>query len=278
VGPVTSYQDFYKRYQSIVETDLKPVSTSRTELQNKIIYYQNIDKIVRKEKQEIIKKYKLTPPIVKLADLVKDAAYLYDVRKSYLTKMTYEFWFILEQVVRVCQIKKEWLQWITEEELYLILKGQLRLSVRIINERKRDSLIVGRDGRSYYAEGKEKKRYIRQMVSQKSNLNVKEFKGLSASNGKASGQVCNIIGPAHLNKMQKGAILVAPQTTVDYMAAIRQAAAIITDQGGITSHAAVIARELKIPCIVGTKIATKVLKDGDLVEVDADHGLIKIIK
>jgi pyruvate,water dikinase len=56
------------------------------------------------------------------------------------------------------------------------------------------------------------------------------------------------------------------------------AGAIITNQGGITSHAAITSREMKIPCIIGTKIATKVLKDGDLVEVDANRGVVKIIK
>ena len=53
---------------------------------------------------------------------------------------------------------------------------------------------------------------------------------------------------------------------------------IITDEGGLTCHAAIVSRELKIPCIVGTKIATKVLKDGDLVEADANKGIVKIIK
>ena len=58
----------------------------------------------------------------------------------------------------------------------------------------------------------------------------------------------------------------------------QKASAIITDEGGIVSHAAIIARELKIPCIVGTKIATKILKDGDLVEVDADQGVVTILE
>jgi phosphohistidine swiveling domain-containing protein len=53
---------------------------------------------------------------------------------------------------------------------------------------------------------------------------------------------------------------------------------IFTDIGGITSHAAIISREFRIPCIIGTKIATKILKDGDLVEVDANKGVVKIIK
>ena len=62
------------------------------------------------------------------------------------------------------------------------------------------------------------------------------------------------------------------------MPAIQKAKAIITNEGGITCHAAVISRELGIPCIVGTKIATKVLKDGDLVKVDANKGIVKVIK
>ncbi|GAG22226.1 unnamed protein product, partial [marine sediment metagenome] len=52
----------------------------------------------------------------------------------------------------------------------------------------------------------------------------------------------------------------------------------ITDGGGTLCHAAIVAREMKIPCIVGTKIATRVLKDGDLVEVDADKGIVRKLK
>ena len=57
-----------------------------------------------------------------------------------------------------------------------------------------------------------------------------------------------------------------------------RASAIVTDQGGITSHAAIVSRELKKPCIVGTRVATKTIKDGDLVEVNANHGIVRILK
>jgi pyruvate,water dikinase len=59
---------------------------------------------------------------------------------------------------------------------------------------------------------------------------------------------------------------------------MEKAAAFVTDQGGITSHAAIVAREMKKPCIIGTKIATKVFKDGDIMEVDANKGIIRKIK
>ena len=59
--------------------------------------------------------------------------------------------------------------------------------------------------------------------------------------------------------------------------AIKKAKAIVTDEGGVTSHAAVVSRELGIPCVIGTKLATKVFKDGDFVEVDAEKGIVKIV-
>ncbi|MBU3906524.1 phosphoenolpyruvate synthase, partial [Patescibacteria group bacterium] len=79
-------------------------------------------------------------------------------------------------------------------------------------------------------------------------------------------------------KMEKVDILVAGMTSPEFIIVMKKAKAIITDHGGMTSHAAIVSRELGVPCIVGTKIATQVLKDGDLVEVDADQGVIKIIK
>jgi len=63
-----------------------------------------------------------------------------------------------------------------------------------------------------------------------------------------------------------------------YVFAMKKAGAIVTDEGGITCHAAIVARELKKPCIIGTKIATKVLKGGDLVEVDAERGIVRILE
>ena len=80
------------------------------------------------------------------------------------------------------------------------------------------------------------------------------------------------------DRVKQGDILAASMTTPDYVSAMKKAKAIITDEGGITCHAAIVSRELGIPCVIGTKIATKALKDGDVVEVDADKGVVKILK
>jgi len=101
--------------------------------------------------------------------------------------------------------------------------------------------------------------------------------GSVANTGTAIGPVAICRDLASIDKVKQGDILVASMTRPEYMAAIKKAAAIVTDEGGITCHAAIVARELGIPCVIGTKVATKVFKDGDMVEVRANHGMIKKI-
>jgi len=101
---------------------------------------------------------------------------------------------------------------------------------------------------------------------------------MPASPGKVKGIVAIINVPEEMKKMRQNNILVSEATSPDLLPAIKKASAIITNVGGITCHAAIVSRELGIPCIIGTKIATKVLKDGDLVEVDAEKGIVKILK
>ena len=75
-------------------------------------------------------------------------------------------------------------------------------------------------------------------------------------------------------KVKKGDILVAIMTNANHLPAMARAAAVVTDEGGITCHAAIAARELQKPCVVGTKFATLMLKNGDRVEVEADAGVV----
>ncbi|PIN87202.1 hypothetical protein COV19_00945 [Candidatus Woesearchaeota archaeon CG10_big_fil_rev_8_21_14_0_10_44_13] len=113
---------------------------------------------------------------------------------------------------------------------------------------------------------------------------ITEFKGIIANKGKAEG-VVKLIKFDDLRLIEKMAktinerfILVAGMTNPIMVPLIKKAKAIVTDEGGITCHAAIISREFNIPCIIGTKISTQILKDGDLVEVDADNGIIRIKK
>ena len=105
----------------------------------------------------------------------------------------------------------------------------------------------------------------------------KIIRGQIANPGKVRGRVR--IGTAYtFYQLKPGEIAVTGMTTPEAALFLKRAAAFVTDEGGITCHAAILSRELNKPCIIGTKIATKVLKDGDLVEVDADKGVVKILK
>jgi pyruvate,water dikinase len=108
-------------------------------------------------------------------------------------------------------------------------------------------------------------------------LASRELKGFTASRGLAIGKVKIIESVEEIYKVEKGDVIVAVMTRPDYLPAMQKAEAFVTDEGGITCHAAIVAREMKKPCIIGTKIATKILKDGDLVEVDANSGKVKVI-
>lgn len=109
-------------------------------------------------------------------------------------------------------------------------------------------------------------------------VNVQSITGTVASRGKVSGEVKKVFTREEYDKVNEGDILVTSMTTPEMIPIMKKAVAFITDEGGVTCHAAIIARELKKPCIIGTKVATQVLKDGDLVEVDAERGIVKILE
>lgn len=108
--------------------------------------------------------------------------------------------------------------------------------------------------------------------------NAKTIQGVSAMTGKVVGNVKVVLSRNDFHKLDDGDILVTSMTRPEFTQVLSKVSAIITNEGGITCHAAIIARELKKPCVIGTKIATKVLKDGNKVEVDADSGIIKILE
>jgi len=102
-----------------------------------------------------------------------------------------------------------------------------------------------------------------------------ELTGSAASMGKYRGKAVIILNENDLARVQPGDVLITTMTKPQYIIAMQKAGAFVTDSGGITCHAAIIAREMEKPCVVGTNMATQVLKDGDMVEVDANEGTVK---
>jgi len=105
-----------------------------------------------------------------------------------------------------------------------------------------------------------------------------ELYGQTAYAGKVRGIARIISGRKDMAKFNFGEIIVSSTTTPDYLPIMKKSGAIISEHGGAICHAAITSRELKIPCVVGVKFATKVIQDGDMVEVDADNGVVRIIE
>ena len=126
--------------------------------------------------------------------------------------------------------------------------------------------------------GKKAKQHLSKYTEKISKAN--EVKGIVGSVGSKSilkGRIRRMLTAAEASKMKKGEILLTAMTSPDFVPAMRKAAAVVTDEGGLTCHAAIVSRELGISSIIGTRIATSIFKDGDLVELDTNKGIVKKI-
>jgi len=137
-------------------------------------------------------------------------------------------------------------------------------------EKRKPSMVFGKSGKSL---SNNIDRNIETLNEGKNAIT-----GQAVSPGIVRGKVKIIMKVDKLREVKVGDILVCSMTSPDYVSAMRNAIAIITDEGGLLSHASIVSRELGKPCVVGTKIATKALKDGDLVEVDANRGIVKKLR
>jgi phosphohistidine swiveling domain-containing protein len=117
-----------------------------------------------------------------------------------------------------------------------------------------------------------------QLAGEKAEQGATSVKGQIAFKGKCQGVAHILRRRDQVGEIKEGDILISPMTTPDFLPAMQKAIAFVTDEGGITCHAAIVAREMKKPCVIGTKVATQVFKDGDLIEVDAETGVVRIIK
>lgn len=107
---------------------------------------------------------------------------------------------------------------------------------------------------------------------------ITELVGTPVYAGKVRGKVKIVRNLRDAGIFDKGDVLVTIMTNVNYLSAMKRAKALVTDEGGVTSHAAIVAREFKIPTVTATKVATQVLKDGDLIEVDGEKGVVTVLK
>ncbi len=234
----------------------------------------------------ILKQYSFSTKILKLIEAIRNFIFLRTYTTEYSDKLFYtgRHTIFKEITQRTNVIDSDLIMLTDKEILDIINSGTMSPEISsILKDRKKGFAMIWIDGIVTTVFGDES-------IDIQNEI-AKEFKttddtydnediiiGNIANKGKAKGIAKILTSYKDVYKVQKGDIIVATMTTPDYIFAMEKAAAFITDEGGITCHAAILSREFNVPCIVGTIDATEKIKDGDLIEVDAYNGKIYKIK
>ncbi len=232
----------------------------------------------RRRKAVLVRRLRLSPHLRTLLTISEDFTWWQDERKRATYLNIHLGCQILEEIGRRISYPLEPLKYLLPSEVSLLFDRRERPGIAELRQRERHCAVIFTAGRTTVYTGPAVDRLRRRLFGRTAEQTVDDFRGLSASMGKAVGRVKILKSSREVAKIAPGDVLVAVMTRPDYVPAMRKAAAIVTNEGGITSHAAIVSRELGIPCIIGTKIATEVLKDGDLVEVNANHGWVRKLK
>ena len=188
---------------------------------------------------------------------------------------------LLEETARRSYLAMTQVSSLNRQELKDLLLNNTKPDINAVNERKEAFTFKVTDTKVAEMTGK-KSTYFRNSLLR--SQVKRTITGSTAYPGKVSGKA--IVLPAiatteeyekFIEDFEKGGILIAPMTSPELVPVFKNVAAIVTDEGGITSHAALIAREMKIPCIVGTTYATKILRNGMRLQVDATNAEVSII-
>lgn len=220
---------------------------------------REIQEKVKKGKKKSAKKVKIPKEIKDLVQKVKELVYY----RTFRTDVFYELLFLSRPIIegygKSLGLKFNEMRNCSTADL---IEGKIKTYPEVVT----------------IAQYKDDYAFFEEDVVDGQKETFKEIKGSIAFMGLAKGIVRIVKSVNDLPNIKEGDILVTNMTTPNYLAGMKRAIAFVTDEGGITCHAAIIAREMKKPCIIGTRIATKVLKDGDSVEVDANKGIVKILK
>ncbi len=226
---------------------------------------------VMKEQEALVQKFKLTEKEQELFRLGREIIYLKFMRKGvYAESFFYNKMLLAEIAERIGLETTDMLHLLPEEILGALVVGSFPKA--LIPKRIKQALYVHGEGHSSPLSNDLREKYIVAPEMQE------EISGTTAYPGMVKGRVKHVNVVEDMKGFEKGMILVSRNTNPALVPAMQKAAAFVTDTGGMTCHAACVAREMKTPCVVGTGNGSRILKDGDLVEVDATNATVKIIE
>ncbi|MDP2749308.1 MAG: PEP/pyruvate-binding domain-containing protein [Nanoarchaeota archaeon] len=235
---------------------------------------------VAKERNHLIKKLKLDKDAKRIYDIAAEIVFLKGYRKDCSFFGSYVLAQVLKEMAKRLNISSEEIYLLMNDEFEDIFVRGKKLNHDELNARKGYVILYRKAGKKrQILKGKKAKEFFKGLRIKETviEMDVKELHGTCACSGSAKGNVKIINKVEDMPKMNKGDILVAHTTFPSLVPAMKKAAAIISEDGGMTCHAAIVAREMKTPCLTGIKNATKILKDGDYIEIDADKGIVRKI-
>ena len=228
-------------------------------------------------KQRLINKLKISRGLRNILRISELFSKIQDRRKECVLRNNTLFYEALGRLIKKQHLDKKIAFYIVHAEFFKLLKNKKINWKKVADRCNKGNLMLYYNGISSEITYNEIPKLVKLGNLFPNLSDTTELKGSPAFAGLVKGKIMVLHNTKEIAKFTAGCVLVANQTTPEFVLAMKKAVAIITDQGGITSHAAIISRELKIPCIVGVKNATKLLKDGDVVEVDAGKGIVRKI-
>lgn len=236
------------------------------------------EKELRQKAKSILANKKIGKDEQRLVHILQSTVAWTDERK--MLEFQIFFWYgnILAELGKRCDLSIIQLKYLFTNELTQLEKDTLRLKEIAKQRISKEFMTVSVNGGIKIAEEEEKQK-IKKIIEQQSRRG--DVRGSVACRGTKTKYIASVKvlhSSKECSKVEQGEILVATMTTPDYVPAMDRALGFITDEGGVTCHAAIVAREMNKPCIIGTKNATQILKDGDRVEMDITTGVVKILK
>lgn len=218
---------------------------------------------------------RLPEELALILDFFSELSWARDQRKAFMLQGNAAVYHLMEEYARRLLLPTALLCQLSLQEVPGILKSPPQR--KGLEQRQQQGLIIYISEQHPITVLEKGAEEIRSKILEQAGAHqeVPELRGTPAQSGLAQGTVRIINKQEDFSKMKQGDILVSMMTRPEFLPIMKKAAAIVTDEGGITCHAAIVARELKIPCIVGTQKATKMLKDGQRVEVDANKGVVR---
>lgn len=251
---------------------------SRMEIRKELLSLNTKTSRMSQRQKELLKSPRLTQKTLQIFAYLRHLSRWIDQRKAHMMQAVYYIDLLLQKISSLTDIPKSRLGYYTPEEIIKLLREEKTVPVKILASRRKLSVYVtwpkGKGIGEALFTGTNAAKIFKLFESSQAG----EIKGMVACAPVFSfkGKVQVVLNP-HKEKFIPCRILVTTMTRPDFVPLMRAASAIITDEGGITSHAAIISRELRIPCVIGAKIATKVLKDGQVVEMDLKTGEIEVV-